>query len=249
LLRLGRDELAPYETVELRSTVVSGAERETDGFSVTLEDGSAEQARMLLLATGVMDAVPEVAGIEPLFGRSVFHCPYCDGWEQRGKALAVYGKTGGAVELALKLTTWSRDIVVCTDGRARLPANADRRLSAHGIGIHRGKIERLESVDEGQLSRIVFRDGSALARDAMFLSTGQRQQCDLPRVLGCRFNRTGAVRTGRYEVTHVPGLYVAGDASRDLQLAITAAAEGAQAAFAINTALTEMDLKRSVRAD
>jgi thioredoxin reductase len=78
----------------------------------------------------------------------------------------------------------------------------------------------------------------------MFFNTGQDQHCDLAASLGCDFTDRGAVRTGDYEMTNVPGLFVAGDASRAVQLVIVAAAEGAEAAFAINKALIKDDLLR-----
>jgi thioredoxin reductase len=103
------------------------------------------------------------------------------------------------------------------------------------------RIARLEGTD-GQLERIVFENGEALSRRAMFFNTGQDQRCDLAEKLGCEFTERGAVRTGEYETTDVPGLYVAGDASRAVQLAIVAAAEGAEAAFAINKSLIKENL-------
>jgi thioredoxin reductase len=241
MLRLGRQQLRTYDTIELRDITVSEATRLDEGFEVVLEDGTRERSRMLLIASGVVDKLPEIEGLDRFYGRSIFHCPYCDAWEVRGTALAVYGRTRGGVELALKLKTWSPDVVLCTDGRARIRPRDLERLTTEGIAVHRERVARLEGT-EGQLERIVFRDGSSIERHALFLSTGQRQHCPLPQTLGCEFTRTGAVRTGKYEVTRVPGLYVAGDASRDLQLAIVAAAEGAQAAFAINTALTNRKL-------
>lgn len=86
---------------------------------------------------------------------------------------------------------------------------------------------------------MVFRDGATLPRRAIFLSTGQRQRCTLAADLGCAFTRKGTVQTGKLEGTNVPGLYVVGDASRDVQLAVVAAAEGAKAAIAINRSLSK----------
>jgi thioredoxin reductase len=91
------------------------------------------------------------------------------------------------------------------------------------------------------LEQIIFRNGPPLARRALFFSTGQDQACNLAHSFGCLFSRKGAVLTNRLEGTNIPGLYVAGDASKDVQLVIVAAAEGAKAGFAINTALQEED--------
>jgi len=175
-------------------------------------------------------------GIEKLYGSSVFHCPYCDGWEMRDQPLAIYGKAEQGKGLALELTAWSKDLVLCTDGPSELSVEDIDRLIHNGIQIRENKIARLEGTD-GVLERIMFLDGEVLRRRALFFSSGQQQRCDLPAKLGCKFTDKGAVNTSDYQATNIPGVYVAGDASRLIQLAIVAAAEGAEAAFAINTAL------------
>lgn len=236
LRRIARRQLQPYG-VELVRGEVTGARRTKDGFTVALAGGRIVSTRMLLFATGVVDRLPAVDGLRALYGRSVFHCPYCDGWEVRDRPLAVYGRGRGGAGLALSLKTWSRDVTLLTDGPARIPASARKALAARGIPVFGRRISRLEKRAGGL--DVVFRDGERLARRALFFSTGQDHSCDLPRRLGCRFTGKGAIRTDRFERTGVPGLFVAGDASRDVQLAIVAAAEGAKAAFAINRELQE----------
>jgi thioredoxin reductase len=237
LLRLGREELGRYG-VELRNAVVHDACRNTRGFEVVLEDGTCVEARMLLLATGVIDELPQVEGVRELYGTSVFHCPYCDGWEMRDRPLAVYGRGRNGARLALGLKTWSADIVLCSDGPARLRAGDTGRLARHGIAVREDPIVRVEGRD-GILERIVFASGEPLPRRGLFFSTGNFQKSRLPLRLGCEFTEKGAVRTNRAQGTAVPGLYVAGDAARDVHFAVVAAAEGAKAAVAINKALQE----------
>lgn len=241
-LKIGREQLRQYTTVELLNVAVTEAERAGDGFQVMLADGTRLSSRKLLLATGVVDNIPEIEGIQSFYGRSVWHCPYCDGWEVRGQPLAVYGRGENGKGLALELTAWTRDIVLCTDGPSELEASDIERLSRNGISLREERIGMLEGRD-GQLENVVFANGEKLARRGMFFSTGSRQGCDLPAHLGCEFTEKGAVNTGEYESTQIPGLYVAGDASRAVQLVIVAAAEGAQAAFAINTALLKEELR------
>jgi thioredoxin reductase len=240
-LRLGREQLRPYETVELRQAEVIDARRLANNFEITLSDGQRLGSRKLLLATGVVDDVPQIDGLAALYGTSVFHCPYCDGWEMRDQPLAVYGRGENGDGLALELTLWSRDLVLCTDGPAQISAEQLRRLRRHNIRLHEGKVARLEG-KEGVLEHIVFANGESIARRGMFFSTRQRQASDLAERLGCEFTEQGCVDTGEYETTSVPGLFVAGDASRLVQLAIVAASEGAQAAFAINKELMKEDL-------
>ncbi len=240
LLRVGREQLEPYG-VEMILREVTDAAMAPDGFRVTLGDGRVLSARKLLLASGVVDRLPEFEGAAEMYGRSLFHCPYCDGWESRDMPLAAYGPGREAYGLALALKTWSPDVVLCTGGESRLVARDRARLRRHGIPVREEAILRLEG-DEGRLRRVVFAAGEPLDRGAMFFKTGQHQRSPLAQRLGCDFNSRGTVRTNRFEGTGVPGLYVAGDASEDVQLVIVAAAEGAKAGFAMNKSLQKEDL-------
>jgi thioredoxin reductase len=241
-LRMAREQLRPYTTVEWRDVMVIDARCEESKFVTVLETGEFVLSRKLLIATGVRDNVPEVDGMRELYGRSVFHCPYCDGWEVRGQPLAVYGREEKGYGLALELTAWSADILLCSDGPSGLDPGQRERLGKNGIMVREDRVHRLEGRN-GALERIVFVSGEPAIRRALFFTTGQEQQSDLATSLGCHFNDKGTVRTGKYETTHLPGLFVAGDASRAVQWVIVAAAEGAEAAFAINTDLTKEDLR------
>ena len=114
------------------------------------------------------------------------------------------------------------------------------QLARAGIGIREERISRLEG-DAGELERIRFASGEALPVRALFFPSRGRQRCDLAERLGCNMTEKGMVDTGKFETT-VRGVYVAGDASRNVQLVVIAAAEGATAAFAINTELVKEDL-------
>ena len=231
---LGRRELPAYG-VEVRCVGVTGAQLLDDHYRVSLGDGSLEDARYLLIATGVIDDLPAIPGFDECYGTSIFHCPYCDGWEQRDRPLAAFGRGTHVTGLALGLKTWSADVVVCTHG-SRLGRPFRERLSRNGIAIRTEPIARLEHAD-GVLTSVLFTSGDPLPRDAVFFSTGQRPQSDLATKLGCALTRRGTVNTGTLCDTNVPRLFVAGDASRDAQFDIVAAAEGVKAAVAINQAL------------
>jgi thioredoxin reductase len=240
-LAVSRQQLRQYDTVELREIEVTGAACRPDArFHVTLADRSEHIARKLLIATGVVDNVPDLPGFRELYGISVFHCPYCDGWEVRDRPLAIYGRGARGLGLSLELTGWSRDLVLCSDGPSGIDADGLTRLARHGIAVREEPVARLEGT--AALERVVFESGDPLPRHALFFTTGQTQQSQLALALGCNFNEKGTVLTGKYEATHLPGLYVAGDASRAVQWVVVAAAEGAEAAFAINTSLLQEDL-------
>ena len=240
-LRQAREQLRPYETVQLKETKVTAARRESNGFEITFSDGERVRSRKLLLATGVVDELPKLEGLEQFYGSSVFHCPYCDGWESRDQPLAVYGRGENGVGLALELLLWSRKLVLCSDGPAEIGDDDRKRLAQHNIPVCEERIARLEG-SEKDLERVMFEDGESIAVRGMFFSTGQHQASDLAEKLGCDFTEQGCVATGEYEATNVPGLYVAGDSSRLVQFVIVAASEGAQAAVAINKELMKEDL-------
>lgn len=242
--RVAHREIDRYRSVVFRRIEVTRAKRLPDGsFRVTLKGRRAVSTRKLLLATGVFDQLPPLAGIEQFFGNSVFQCPYCDGWEVRGAPIAVYGKRQRGLEMARAMTAWTRDIALCTDGAAGLPATTREHLRRNGVELIEDRIQALLG-DRGMLRAISFRSGRVLPRSALFFDTPCSEQSKLAALLGCQFGRNGGIKCGRYEATSVPGVFVAGNIIKDVQLSIVAAAEGTRAAFGINRALTREDWNR-----
>lgn len=246
LLAKALEQLAPYPSVVIDPTCVVDVQRTVQGFAVQTLDGRRFNARTLLLATGVVDELPDIPGFLELYGVGVFHCPYCDGWEIRDQPLAVYGRgddKGGG--LALEMTLWSPDVVLCSDGPSGLSAGCRDRLHRHGIAVREEKIIRLEvtrKVPHEACFAVEFESGPQLVRGALFFNTGSHPSTDFAQRLGCDLHEpTGCVVDRRTQMTAVPGLYVAGDASRDVLQVVVAAAEGAAAAIAINTALLDED--------
>lgn len=121
LRAIGREQLALYPSVTLDAEQVVDAARTETGFTVCTSDGREFRARKLLLSAGVVDVLPEAPGFAELYGRGVFHCPYCDGWEMRDQPLAVYGRGDDkGAGLALEMKLWSQDVVLCSDGPSDL---------------------------------------------------------------------------------------------------------------------------------
>lgn len=235
-------ELGEYPNVTYRAVEVSRVSPESTGFRVETRSGRM-QARKVLIATGLEDQLPEIPRMQQLFGISVFQCPYCDGWEFRNRAVAVYGCRARGMEMARALTAWTRDILLCTDGPSRLTARQRRDLQSNAIRLIETRIRRLV-VSEKRLEAVEFVDGLRVDCEALFFDTRSSGQSDLTEQLGCRFNHAGGIQCGKYEATSVPGVYVAGNIIRNVQLSIVAAAEGANAAFGIPRALTREDFER-----
>jgi thioredoxin reductase len=211
LLAIARAQLAPYETVALRTGQAVRARREDSGFIVGLGDGAEVRARRLLLAVGVRDELPPIEGAAALWGRGVLHCPYCHGWEVRDASLAVRARGEQAMEMVPLLLQWSRDLLLCTDGPAGLSAADRAALAGHAVRIVETPIRCLEGSDT--LERIVFADGSTETRAALFLRPVQALASDLPAHLGCALTEAGLLSVGPDTQTSVPGVYAAGDAT------------------------------------
>lgn len=250
-LSLARAELLRYGPSVLTATATDARRDEDGSFTVRFRrppDARPSEAvcRRLLLATGMRDILPPLRGLTDFYGSTVHHCPYCDGWEHRDRRIAAYGKGDAAVGLALALRTWSPHVTACTDGEA-VRDDLLERAARMRIPVRTDRVACLEG-ENRSLRRVCFERDPPLPCDALFFNTGQSQRSDLPRMLGCEFKPDGGIATNDRQCTGVPGLYVAGDADKDVQFLIVAAAEGATAAVAINRELQEEDQPRGAPA-
>lgn len=239
-LRIGRQELTRYKTVALQKGMVTNAARGENCFSLTLDSGERITARTLLLATGVRDELPAIEGLRRFYGKAIHTCPFCHGWECRGKPLGVLGGDQAAADLAIELLQWSKIVMLCTNGALQCDEKARSQMKRGGIPVVEKEIKELKGHGD-ELEGVVFQDGTLLPRSALFFSPRQIQQSRLAEQLGCSFAEDGSIKCGDGTETCVPGLYAAGNTSRGVQLVIVAAAEGARAAVAINSRLVEAD--------
>src|SRR5262245_15312541 len=231
LRRAGREQLAELPTVEVRRGEVRAVAPRGEGFVVSLEDGTV-RARSLVLAHGLRYDPPPLPGVESLWGRSVFHCPFCDGWEVRDRPLALHANGPSAVESALMLAGWSRDVVLCTDGPAELGGERDT-LARAGVRVREEAIERLVGHD-GRLARIEFVSGRPEQRDALFVRTSRRQPNGIAEALGCELSPGGTIEADIDGRTGIPGVYAAGDAATERSRSVAnAVGTGSRLAYAL----------------
>lgn len=243
LRAIAREQLGGYPSVRFRAAAVARIERRSDGsFAVEFDDGDAAAARRLLLATGLADDLPPIPGLEAAWGRFALHCPYCHGYEVRDSPLAVLGATADRARLALHLTRLSGDVVLCTHGAEPPEPGARGVLEARGVRLRPEPISRID-VDGDEGIRIVFANGDALRRRAIFVHSTTRQRSPLAASLGCRTFDDGIVEVDDLGRTSVPGVYAAGDMARRAGMPgpaaaiVAAAASGAIAGTAIDQEL------------
>ncbi len=225
--------------VELIDEVVLRVEqRHDEDFLTCLEGGDRVISRRVLLAIGIRDVWPEIPGIERAYGVNAHVCPDCDGYDARDKKVVVIGNGRRAVGMALNLTTWTREIIICTNGR---PPEIDEpeycaKLDALNIPVLTETITRV-TTDSRQIHCLALENGMQLDAEKIFFTIGQYPADDLGVQLGCERDDEGRIVIDRHGNTSATNVFAAGDITSGPQLAIAAAAEGAIAALAIHKSL------------
>jgi thioredoxin reductase (NADPH) len=217
LLRIGREEVARYG-VDVRPGRVSSARRTAEGITLLLESGASVAARRVVLATGVVDVLPEVPGLAERFGRDVLHCPYCHGWEVADQPIGVIATGPDCVERALLFRQWSPDVVVLLHGRPEPEGEDAERLAARGIRWVPGEIARV-LVDDDRLTGVELADGEVVRRTALVVTTAPTPDTTLLDLLGG---------------PSAPDVRVVGNAATPYGGVITSAADGMMAGTILN---------------
>jgi thioredoxin reductase len=246
LRELGRAECRRYGVTLVDEIVDRVRQLEEEHFILDLESGARYESRRLLLAIGLRDRWPDIPGLDHVFGANAHVCPDCDGYECLGKKTVVVGTGRKAVGLALNLTTWTQDVIICTNGE---PPGFDRdeycrKLDALNIPVI---TERVTCLTTGDKSREIYSlelaNGMCLDADKLFFTFGQHAADDLGAQLGCERDEDGQIIVDGHYHTSVRNVFAAGDIVPGPQLAIAAASDGAMAALAIHKSLVPEERK------
>jgi len=240
----GRTELGRYG-VEVVTAEVQDAEALDATVRVTSSRGT-DLTRTVLLATGMLDEVPNIPGFAEVWGTTAHTCPYCDGFEHRDERLAILAAGARGEHLAILLRQWSDDVVLLSNGPHGLDADQLARVQALGIPIIETPVVALESDDGGRLRRLRLDDGETLDRDALFFYVGWQLRNDVARSLGSQLHDDGSITVDSSQATTVDRVYAAGNCADPRALVPAAAGSGATAAVAINARLSMEDADHAV---
>lgn len=237
LRALGQAECAKFGVDFVDGIVDRAIDEPGELFAIQLRGGMAIKGRRILLAIGIKDVWPDIPGLERCYGETVHVCPDCDGYETRDKKTVVVGKGRKAVGMALALTTWTRQIVICTNGeKAELSEILLEKLKALNIPVLEAPIKAAVS-KSGEIVAIELEGGMSLDCERLYFAIGQYPADDLGAQLGCKRDDLGRLVIDDRNRTSVKNVYAAGDIAPGPQLAIGAAASGAVAAIAIHASL------------
>ncbi|WP_054026475.1 NAD(P)/FAD-dependent oxidoreductase [Bacillus sp. FJAT-28004] len=234
--RIAKEQINAYPSVhfvEDAAVTIIG----TDGnFQITTAQGTMYRSKKLLFAAGMKDLPLAINGLDEVYGKSAFVCPYCDGWELRDQPLVLIVKGDRALHFTKTISGWTNQIIICTDGPDEWTDEQREELKKHNVPTFDSPILRIESSD-GIVKQIVLEDGTIVPCTGIFFAPKLAAGSDLPKALGCQVNEAGTVVVDRFGKTNVPGIYSAGDAATELYQAITAASMGSMAAVGINSEL------------
>ena len=230
LVAIAREQLRPYTTVEFCAGTVQTVTPAANGYEVRTAAGDRYTARKVLLATGLKDVLPPVAGVADFWGAGVFHCPYCDGWEVRDRNFVVLGTSEAAFHQTMLLHQWSDSLTLC----AAVSITQQQRdlLAKNNIRLIETPVSRVEGTN-GHIQQVVLADGSSVACDALFIQP-ESHPSPLVEALGCTLTGQNRVQVDVLGRTDIAGVYAAGDVANPLRSVAAAVAQGNAAGAGIN---------------
>lgn len=214
-----RSQLGPYRSVTIEQSLAQEVSGTAGAFEVLLTGGKIVHTRRVILATGVRDVLPNLPGIEEMWGRSVLHCPYCHGYEVKGRRIGVLTlNLAGALHHAKMLRTdWSEHVAFFANGRADIDSSDLGRLRRHGIEIFEEPVSSLSGSGE-TLREVVLADGRRVPIDALFTMAPVAQSSPIAQRIGCAMTETGngpKVDVDEWTgATSVAGVFAGGDMTR-----------------------------------
>ena len=237
---IGLDELKKYPSVSIFNTTVTEIIKEptTERFKIKTNDGHEYLTEKVILATGVQEVFPDIPSIRTYYGKSLFSCPYCDGWELRDKSLVVIAeKEDHALHLAKLVYNWSEDLVVATNGNEMSTVGVEQ-IQQRGIKVMTEPILKLHG-DDGYLRQVEFKSGEFIARTGGFVVPSFYRPNKFVEQVGCELTELGAAVTDGLGRTSIKNIYIAGETEKAGPSSLLyAAADGSKAAFSVNMDLT-----------
>lgn len=239
---IAHKEIGKYPSVIFEEKQITLVSKSDCLFELVTSENEIYQSKTIIISTGLKDNLPKIENISDYYGKSLFNCPYCDGWELRDKPLVVIiDDQVQGFHFIQTIYNWSKDLVVCTNGKPFQSSEQKRLIQNKGIKIVENKIKSFVG-ENGQVEKAVFENEESLNIQGGFVLPRLTQSSDIAKQLGCEYNSLGGISTDSYGRTNIKGVYAAGDASiiAPAQL-IIAAAEGLQAAVGVNRDLIETE--------
>ena len=233
---LAKNQVGAYDTVEFYNGKAISARKTDFGFEVITENGEQFTSKKLIVATGIVDEIPDIKGFKESWGVSLVHCPYCHGYEYRGKKTGIIANGDKAVHIASLVKNLTNDVTILTRGKAQFTDEQLEKLKNNHIKIIESNITELKHTN-GYVNSLMFEDGKEIEFEAVYGAFPFHQHSDIPEKLGCEFTDFGHVKTDQFQKTVIPGLFVCGDNSSMMRSVSNAVMTGNVAGAMVNMEL------------
>lgn len=233
---LAKKQVEEYETIEFYNGKAISAQKVNNGFEITTENGEKFNSKKLIVAAGITDEIPDIKGFRESWGISLIHCPYCHGYEYKGKKTGIIANGDRAVHLSSLVKNLTDDVTILTRGKASFTDEQLEKLHRNNIEIIETELTELTH-ENGYVKSIVFENGKEINFEAVYGAFPFHQHTDIPEYLGCEFTDFGHLKTDQFQKTNVPGLFVCGDNSSMMRSVSNAVMTGNVAGAMVNMEL------------
>lgn len=231
--RLALEEVLRYPSVQHLVNEVTDIRKSGDEFELLLQSTEHVRSKKLILATGLREEFPHIDGLSQFYGKSLFNCPFCDGWELKDQPLVIVSENPIILEKVGIFYNWSQDLIICTNGHYYTTDEQKDRLKSKGIAVIEKPIAAFTGSD-GKLEKVCFEDGTDVKRTGGFITPKWIPRATFQAQLGYQTIDFGGIVTDAMGRSTVAGVYAAGDAAYVLpSQVIYAAADGNRAAASV----------------
>jgi len=229
-------QVSEYETVHFHKGKAIDAKKSENSFEVITEKGEKFHSKKLIIATGIVDEIPDLKGFKESWGISLIHCPYCHGYEYKGKKTGIIANGDKAVHISSLVKNLTEDVTILTQGKANFTDEQLEKLKRNNIQIIESEISELKH-DNGIVESIIFSDQTEIKFEAVYGAFPFHQHSDIPKNLGCEFTEFGHIKTDQFQKTNIPGVFVCGDNSSMMRSVSNAVMTGNVAGAMVNMEL------------
>jgi len=236
LAAISKAQVSAYPTLKFLDGLAESAKKTGNGFSITTADEQIFNAKKLIIAAGVKDIFPSIKGFAECWGISVLHCPYCHGYEVKGKATGVIANGEIGFEFTKLISNWTKDLTLFTNGATDINPDDQAKLFTKNINIVEKEIEEIIH-QNGIVKYLKFKDGSNQKLDAIYARVGVEHNTKVITDLNIELSEQGYIAINTFKQTNVAGVYAAGDCTTMMRSVASSVADGNSAGAILNKEL------------
>ena len=237
ITELSKKQVLEYETVKFHKGKAIEAKKIENGFEIITENGEKFNSKKLIIATGIIDEIPNIKGFQECWGISLIHCPYCHGYEFKNKKTGIIANGERGFHISSLVNNLTKDITIFTRGKADFTEEQFQKLEKNNIKIIETKIEELKH-QNGNIESLMLSDGKDLIFETVYGAFPFKQHSDVPESLGCEMTEMGYIKIDQFQKTNIVGLFACGDNSSPMRSVANAVYRGSLTGAMVNMELT-----------